>query len=321
MILLVNDDALAAVPGVPRSGLTLSRNEALSTAVRQRDRKGTDTMLRVTTEISKREALKSWMCPPPYIMNEELQSPHVEKWLFKAWPTPATGAGRLAYEEETLLFKQMHYCGHRLRQLYRAASRRGPNSAIRRRYNEWSVRYQQIRTRLTESNLGLVYDSIRRNRFSNLDPDEVCSEGMMALLRAVDTFDPWRGFHFSTYACNAITRAFSRSALYESRRRSKIVGSFDVESDQAGPFSAHRANQGALFAERLQQTLQMNSTSLTDIEKTVLARRFPLEEGGQRQTLEDIGFQMRLSKERVRQIQLSAIAKLRGILRRDRVLQ
>jgi len=278
-------------------------------------------MLRVVTKVSDREALKHWTSPPPYIMNEELQSAHVEHVLFKDWPMAVEGAGRLEHDEETLLFKQLHYCGYRLRQLYKAASQRGPRREIERRYTEWMRRYQQIRTRLVESNLGLVYDSIRRNRFNNLDPDEVCSEAMMALLRAADTFDPWRGFHFSTYACNAITRAFSRSALHESKRRSKIAGSFDVEYDHSEAASVHRAGQGALFAERLQQALQLDNTALTDVEKTVLARRFPLEEGRQRQTLEDIGAQMRLSKERVRQIQLSAVAKLRRILARDTILQ
>ena len=278
-------------------------------------------MLRVMTATSSREALKNWTSPPPYIMNEELRSPRMENWLFENWPMPAAGSGRLELDEETLLFKQLHYCGHRLRQLYKAANRIGPKPSLQRSYNEWTQRYQLIRTRLVESNLGLVYDSIKRNRFSNLDPDEVCSEAMMALLRAVDTFDPWRGFRFSTYACNAITRAFSRSALHESKRRRKIIHSFDVEFDEGEVLASRRANQGALFAERLQQTLQMSDTVLTDIEKTVIARRFPMEEGRPRQTLEDIGSQMRLSKERVRQIQLSAIAKLRGVLARDSVLQ
>ena len=72
---------------------------------------------------------------------------------------------------------------------------------------------------------------------------------------------------------------------------------------------AHR-----IFTERLQQVLRMDNAELTDIEKTVLARRFPLEDGRQRQTLEDIGRQMRVSKERVRQIQNKALGKLRAAL-------
>ena len=53
----------------------------------------------------------------------------------------------------------------------------------------------------------------------------------------------------------------------------------------------------------------------------VLVRRFPSEESRSRQTLEDIGKQMQVSKERVRQIQLSAISKLRRVLAEDAILK
>ena len=278
-------------------------------------------MLRVTTQTSKREALKDWMSPPPYIMNEELRRSRTENLLFKDWPTPAQGEGRLAPDEETLLFKQLHYCGYCLSKLYKAANQDGPRSTVKRRYSQWVQRYHQIRSRLVESNLGLVYDLIGRSRFDNLDRDEMSSEGMMALLRAADTFDPWRGFRFSTYACNAILRAFSRSALNDSRRRSKIAGSFEVDFEQTDLPETRHTDQRELFAERLQEVLRMDHAALTDVEKTVLARRFPMEEGRSRQTLEEIGRQMRVSKERVRQIQLSAIAKLRRSLTQDDLLQ
>jgi len=277
-------------------------------------------MLRVTTKLSNRQALRDWMSPPPYIMNAELRRRDIETRLFSDWPGPAGTSGRLTTDEETLLFKQLHYCGYRLSKLYRSAHRQ-PSAALKRSYSRWVQRYSQIRSRLVEGNLGLVYDLIGRSRFDNLDRDEMTSEGMMALLRAADTFDPWRGFRFSTYACNAILRAFARTALHDSKRRSKLGGSFEEEFEKSDLPETRRADQRALFAERLRQILRMDNAELSDIEKTVLARRFPLEEGRQRQTLEDIGRQMRVSKERVRQIQLSAIAKLREALAADEVLQ
>lgn len=278
-------------------------------------------MLRITTETSERPALKEWMRPPPYVMNDELRQAGAEKRLFKDWPGPSEGTGRLRPDEETLLFKQLHSCGHRLSELYRVASNDGLRGSIKQRYGHWAQRYHRIRARLIESNLGLVYDMISRCRFEVLDRDELTGEGMMALLRAVDTFDPWRGYRFSTYACNAIIRAFSRSSMQESRRRRRITGGFEEELEVSdAPETAH-TNQRELFAERLQQILRLDSAVLNDIEKTVLARRFPLEEDRPRQTLSEIGAQMRVSKERVRQIQLSAIAKLRRALAEDGILQ
>lgn len=278
-------------------------------------------MLRVTTKPSDRRALRDWMIPPPYIMNDELRRRGTEARLFAVWPGPAAGTGRVRYDEETLLFKQLHFCGYMLSKLYRSAHRETVTPRIRREYSQWTQRYNQIRTRLTEGNLGLVYDLIGRSRFENLEREEMTSEGMMALLRAVDTFDPWRGFRFSTYACNAILRSFSRAALVDSKRRSKIAGPWDPEFEQSDAPEIRRAGQRALFEERLQRILRLDNAELTDVEKTVLARRFPLEQGRPRQTLEEIGRQMRVSKERVRQIQLSGIAKLRDAIAEDRMLQ
>ncbi len=277
-------------------------------------------MLRVTTKPSDRRALAGWMIPPPYVANDELRSRGVEQRLFANWPGAAEGSGRVTFEEETLLFKQLHFSGYALSKIYRAAHR-DPTPSLRKRYALWLHRYHQIRSRLTEGNLGLVYDLIGRTRFENLDREELTSEGMMALLRAVDTFDPWRGFRFSTYACNAILRAFSRAALQDTKRRSKVAGPWDPDFEESDLPEARKADQRALFSERLQRILRLDNAELTDIEKTVLARRFPMEQGRQRQTLEDIGRQMRVSKERVRQIQLGAIAKLRKAIAEDMVLQ
>lgn len=277
-------------------------------------------MLRITTKTSHRPAMRDWMQPPPYITNAELRSRSTEDKLFADWPGVAVGAGRLSPVEETLLFKQLHFCGFELSRLYKAADR-SFNARTKRRYSTWAQRYHQIRTRLVEANLGLVYDLIGRSRFDNMDRDEMTSEGMMALLRAVDTFDPWRGFRFSTYACNAILRAFARTAMQNSRRRSKMLGSYDADFEKGDMPEQARQDQRALFAERLQRILRMDYADLTDVEKTVLARRFPLEEGKSRQTLEQIGEMMRVSKERVRQIQLSAIAKLRKAIAADAMLQ
>jgi RNA polymerase primary sigma factor len=260
------------------------------------------------------------MAPPPYVNNRELSNRSTEGRLFAEYPGAVMGTGRLTVAEEVLLFKQLHYCGYRLSKIYKNAHK-APTPAGRRDYSIWTRRYHDIRTRLTQGNLGLVYDLIGRSRFDNLEREEMVSEGMMALLRAVDTFDPWRGFRFSTYACNAIIRAFSRAALQDSKRRSKVAGPYDPEFEESDVPETRRTDQRALFTERLQRILRLDNAELSEVEKLVLARRFPLEEGRARQTLEDIGKQMSVSKERVRQVQLSAIAKLRHAIREDLVLQ
>jgi RNA polymerase sigma factor (sigma-70 family) len=278
-------------------------------------------MLRTATEASKRKTLKNCMCPTPYVMNNELRHRRTESLLFKDWPREARGNGRVNTKEEVLLFKQLHYCGYRLSKLYQATDHDGPAASVKRRYSDWVQRYNLIRTRLVEANLGLVYGLIGRSRFDNLDHDEMISEGLMALLRAVAAFDPWRGFCFSTYACNTILRALARASMQDSRRRGRITGSYDEEFQKSDMPERGRQDQRALFAERLRRILRMDNADLTDVEKMVLARRFPLEEGRTRQTLEEIGKMMRVSRERIRQIQHAAICKLHRALIRDEVLQ
>jgi len=260
------------------------------------------------------------MAPPPYIPNVELGRKSTEAKLFVEWPGIAAGTGRLTPEEETLLFKQLHYCGYRLSELYKAAQKRLTRT-IRSSYAQWVQRYHLVRTRVVEANLGLVYDLIGRSRFSTLDREEMTSEGMMALLRAADTFDPWRGFRFSTYACNAILRSFSRAAMQDSKRRGKIVGPYDVEFEKSDAAETKSGDQRTLFAERLRNILDTDKAELTDVERKVLDRRFPSEDGRVRQTLEVIGRNMQVSKERVRQIQLTALAKLRSAISIDPILQ
>ena len=295
-------------------------NAMLKWQVENRPDNSNGRMLRVTTERSDRRAMQSWVRPPPYVMNSELARGSIEATLFADYSGSTLGSGQLTPPAETLRFKQLHYSAYRLRHLYKSADS-GPTVSTRRIYSGWIQRYNQLRARLTEGNLGLVYDLIRRCRFTSIEREELVSEGMMALLRAVDTFDPWRGYRFSTYACNAILRAFSRAAMHESKRRSKIIGPYDPEFDSSDAPDVRQAERQALFAERLERLLRLDTAGLTDTEKAVLARRFPIEGDCKRQTLEGLGKQMCVSKERVRQIQLAAIAKLRHAISVDGILR
>ncbi len=260
------------------------------------------------------------MVPPPYVPNAELELPGIEKELFADWPSPADGSGRLTVREENILFRQLHYAAYRLSKIYQSAERRRTD-AREREYSEWTQRYHLIRTRVVEANQGLVYDLIGRSRFSSIDREEMTSEGMMALLRAADTFNPWKGYRFSTYACNAIIRGFARAALQDSKRREKLAGTYDEDFDKADNSAARHLDEEDLYVERLQRIMERDEAELTDIEKTVLARRFPDDTQRRRQTLEDIGRKLSISKERVRQIQISALSKLRDAIARDPVLQ
>ncbi len=254
---------------------------------------------------------------PKFVDDDELHGRWAYRRLFEESQESAAHKAGRSPEAELRQFKRMHYCARRIRALL---ERYGSKATRLAEYRRFAQLHKQIRDQIAADNLGLVYDLYKRSRIVNVDGDELLSEGMMALTRAIDTFSPWRGFRFSTYACNAILRAFYRCGLREAKRRQHEPVNFESEFEKSNWLDTRRTEESVLYAERLSKIIAENQVDLTPIEKDVLAQRFPLAVGAERLTLADIGRRMNLSKERVRQIQNSALGKLREALELDPVL-
>lgn len=205
---------------------------------------------------------------------------------------------------EAELFAAMHTCA------YRANVSTSPANRLR-----WKQRWQVLRSRIVEDNLGLAYSSM--SRFTSADHDDLLSDAMYGLTRAVDRFNPWKGYRFSTYACNCILRACIRNGKRERRRREVLPVSFDVPWTMA---CKELDDSADLHLERLRAVMRHNAAELTDIESRVLSERFPAS-GKDGLTFKQIAGLIGLSKERVRQIQNIALTKLRTVLDADPLLQ
>jgi len=206
---------------------------------------------------------------------------------------------------EQELFTALHTCA------YRSARSGGTG-----RGRVWTRRWEALREYIVQENLGLVYAMVSRFHVRETDRDELVSEGMFALTRAVDRYNPFRGFRFSTYACNVIARAMMRRGKVQSRYRKVFV----IQSDDTFDQSKSSKRNADLYAERLRQAMDHNLGQLTKLESHVLAKRFPLSAKNP-DTFREIGEAIGLSKERVRQIQNTALTKLRRVLKNDPVLQ
>lgn len=229
---------------------------------------------------------------------------NVAKWV-------ATRGGLSCGPDESALFTALHACAYQAARPSRGRRIKAAQRAA------WARRWQAIRAHLVEKNLGLVYSMISRFNARKLDEDDMLSDGMYGLTRAVDRFNPWKGYRFSTYACNVIARALMRRGRRESRYRRLFPVQHDVSFERPGqlPDSGRE-----LYVERLHRALDGNLGDLTDLESKILARRFP---SGcrSRLTFQEIGDAVGLSKERVRQIQNIALGKLREVLDEDPVLR
>lgn len=212
--------------------------------------------------------------------------------------------------DEHVLFVALHTCAFQAKKCCQC--RESGNRACR----TWVARWRRLRDYIVEQNLGLVYSMITRLRLTHAHYDDIHSDGLMALVRAVERFDPWRGVRFSTYACNLIVRDLINVSKRAARYRNLFPYQHDESFEQPQPMPDHETD---LYVERLRRALDKNLAGLTDLETTIIAERFPTDRP-KRRTLQEIGRDIGVSKERVRQIQMKALGKLREVLDADPVL-
>jgi RNA polymerase sigma factor (sigma-70 family) len=228
----------------------------------------------------------------------------------------------LTRAEEQQVFLKMNYARYRMAQILdRFAGKRLTGSAARELL-WWHAQAVSARCRIVQANVPLVLAMAKRTRLGNIDFAELISEGNMALLRSVDKFDCGRGFKFSTYACRAILKSFSRVAMRASRYRGRFPTEFDPTLEKSNYQEQRREDHEADCVDELRGIIRQNTAHLNDVEVKVLQARFALchvegLEGNTPKTLEQVGLLIGVTKERVRQIQNKALTKLRLKLQED----
>ncbi len=219
----------------------------------------------------------------------------------------------LSAAEEARLFLQYNYARYRLAGLMEA--QRGRKSAIRAaRMVLWHERVRELQAKVVGANMALVLAMAKRTRIPNVEFSELVSEGNMALLRSVEKFDVSRGFKFSTYACRAILKSFHRLATNTGRYRQHFPTEFDPSLERSDYDVQKRQRRREDSVEALREILARNRAALSDVERKVVMERFAIGTGGKGRTLSEVGRLVGLTNERVRQIQNTALAKLRAVL-------
>jgi RNA polymerase primary sigma factor len=223
----------------------------------------------------------------------------------------------LSTAREIELFQKFNYARMRMAKLLEQAARRRLRHEELRELLAWDHRAAIQRDAIAQANVPLVLAMAKRTRLNGLDPNELISEGNFALLRSIEKFDCSRGFKFSTYACRAILKSFSRVAMRVSKYRGRFPTEFDPELEKSDFVERKRDGIEAECVDEIRDIIDHNRADLNDIERTVIRERFALNAVNQSckgKTLEQVGELIGVTKERVRQIQNKALRKIRYIL-------
>jgi RNA polymerase sigma factor (sigma-70 family) len=227
----------------------------------------------------------------------------------------ATTPQLMTAAEERLMFLRFNYAKRKLTLLQKKAQKHDLTPELAEQVLEWHRRFEHFREYLVRTNLALVLAMAKRVRLGDVDFAEVVSEGNMALLRAVDKFNVERGFKFSTYACRAILKAFSRTAMKANRHRTKFPVEFEPDLEKSDWADKRRDQVEEDCIDELKTIVDRNLADLSTVEETVIRRRFNWDQADDSSlTLEDVGKIIGVTKERVRQIQNKALAKIRAVM-------
>jgi len=222
-------------------------------------------------------------------------------------------------EQEVRMFLKLNYARYRIFRVIKRIGQNLPTPDAVAELLKWRKAELLVRSQITQANIPLVISMAKRMKNSGVDFSDLVGEGSLALIRSANKFDCARGFKFSTYACRSILKSFARVALRANRYRSKFPVEFDPDYQKSDHLGQLREETRTRCLDRLYEILDGTKkvTHLNDIEKQILCARFGItetQERGRCMTLEEVGKQFNISKERVRQIQNRALKKLRSVL-------
>ncbi len=168
----------------------------------------------------------------------------------------------------------------------------------------------EVKNKIVQANLRLVVSIAKRHVNASDEFFSLVSDGNVSLIRAAEKFDYARGNKFSTYASWAIMKNFARTIPDEFKHRDRYRTS---QEEMFGAQADRRSDQVELELAQLQRARQVEHilACLDEREQQIIKSRFGLDYSHEPLTLKEVGEEMGVTKERVRQIEARALNKLR----------
>jgi len=216
----------------------------------------------------------------------------------------------LTADEEKALFRLMNLFKFRANSYRSNIDPDAPSATLVAQAESCLALALQAREKIVRANLRLVVSIARRFANDLCSFEELVSDGNVALLNAVEKFDYGRGFRFSTYATHAIQRDFFR-ILRKRRNESARCAQGLPEMLANSPDETDPVGVELELLRQSSQVRELMSRQLSERERMVVDLRFGLRPGSEPATLQVVAAALSVSKERVRQIEIKAIEKLR----------
>jgi RNA polymerase sigma factor (sigma-70 family) len=222
-------------------------------------------------------------------------------------------------EQEQHLFRKMNYLKHKASQLRNVLDPSRARIQDLKEIEDLQEESNRIKDTLINANMRLVVSIAKRHSGQTENFFELLSDGNMSLIRAVEKFDFGRGFKFSTYASWAIMKNFARSIPEEKHRRERYVTGTE-EMFASAPDSRTDEQECLATAEQAAHRVNRLMEYLEPREREIIRMRAGLDDGNAKaMTLEEIGQRLGITKERVRQLNVRIMNKLRSIAREQKM--
>lgn len=279
--------------------------------------------------LNEQRALKMFELPLDYIPNPEFDDPSKADEIMAEMPTSCEPVRKvrapsglppylaslydvplLTREQEYHLFRKMNYLKHVASNLRATLDPKAPLVSLMDQIEKLYEQAVAVKNKIVQSNLRLVVSIAKRHTDPNDDFFGLISDGNMSLIRAAEKFDYARGNKFSTYASWAIMKNFARTIPDEFRHRDR----FRTSSDEV--FTTHEDRRADNFSAEIDQAsrsdqIQKILHTLDQREQQIIVRRFGLDHRFEPLTLKEVGEEMGVTKERIRQLETRALEKLR----------
>ena len=303
---------------------------ASASALARNYRRSRGTIYRIVNEMRARHLLERNIS---YEFNPQFDLPGADELILGARPAgkekkakpPKSPAGLPPYlkalydvplltpTQEQDLFRSYNYLKYKADSLRKRIDQNKVRMGQLKRVEALLLEANVVKNRIIRANLRLVVSIAKKHVSGPMTLFELISDGNVSLMRAVEKFDYARGFRFSTYASWAIMRNFARSVPKERYQLDRFATGHDEILDIAASLRIYDPNE--INLPELRESIDVLLAKLTPLERSILVDHYGLDAAGNAKTLDQLGKYLGLSKERVRQIEIKALKKLRSIMK------